>query len=113
MENQTERPWGYYRVLHEVPGMKVKELTVDPGKSLSMQRHFKRAEYWIVSEGSAVVNSQLDSGYATPSVTLQTHQEYRVPVRAWHQLTNPFDRPVKIIEIQYGEACVEEDIERK
>lgn len=113
MENQTERPWGYYRVLHEVPGMKVKELTVDPGKSLSMQRHFKRAEYWIVSEGSAVIYSQLDSGYATPPVTLQTHQEYRVPIQAWHQLTNPFDQPVKIIEIQYGEQCVEEDIERK
>jgi quercetin dioxygenase-like cupin family protein len=46
---RTERQWGYYRVLHEVPGMKVKELTVDPGQSLSMQRHQHRAEYWIVS----------------------------------------------------------------
>jgi D-beta-D-heptose 7-phosphate kinase/D-beta-D-heptose 1-phosphate adenosyltransferase len=34
---KTARQWGYYRVLHEVPGMKVKELTVNPGKSLSMQ----------------------------------------------------------------------------
>ena len=40
---KTERPWGYYRVLHEVPGMKVKELTVEPGQSLSMQRHDLRA----------------------------------------------------------------------
>jgi cytidyltransferase-like protein len=52
---KTSRQWGYYRVLHEVPGMKVKELTVNPGKSLSMQKHHLRAEYWIVSEGSAIV----------------------------------------------------------
>ena len=110
---KTERQWGYYRVLHEVPGMKVKELTVDPGKSLSMQRHHHRAEYWIVSEGEAVVNRQMESGYALPSVNLRKHVEYQVPVREWHQLTNPFDIPVKVVEIQYGENCIEEDIERK
>jgi cytidyltransferase-like protein len=110
---KTERQWGYYRVLHEVPGMKVKELTVDPGKSLSMQRHFARAEYWIVSEGQAVVNSMMNGGYTLPPTTLHTHQEYKVPVKGWHQLTNPFNIPVKVVEIQYGEQCIEEDIERK
>lgn len=110
---KTERPWGYYRVLHEVPGLKVKELTVNPGQKLSMQKHNHRAEYWIVSEGQASVQSQMNSGYAMPAVTLREHVEYRVPVGEWHQLTNPFDVPVKIVEIQYGEQCVEEDIERK
>jgi mannose-6-phosphate isomerase-like protein (cupin superfamily) len=93
--------------------MKVKELTVDPGQSLSMQRHQHRAEYWIVSEGECVVNSQLSSGYALPPTHLHPHQEYRISVGEWHQLTNPFDVPCKIVEIQYGEQCVEEDIERK
>ena len=110
---KTARPWGYYRVLHEVPGMKVKELTVNPGKSLSMQRHKLRAEYWIVSEGIAVVNSHLSDGSQLPAKTLKKHEEYKVPVADWHQLTNPFDAPVKIVEIQYGEQCIEEDIERK
>jgi cytidyltransferase-like protein len=110
---KTERQWGYYRVLHEVPGMKVKELTVNPGQSLSMQRHYQRAEYWIVSEGSAVVNSKLNSGYVIPPKTITLHEEYRVPVAEWHQLTNPFDVPVKIVEIQYGKNCIEEDIERQ
>ena len=110
---KTERPWGYYRVLHEVPGMKVKELTVNPGCSLSMQRHYHRAEYWIVSEGTAVVNSQMAGGYALPSTVLVPHEEYKVPVREWHQLTNPFEVPVKVVEIQYGDQCIEEDIERK
>ena len=110
---RTERPWGYYRVLHEVSGMKVKELTVEPKQQLSMQRHNLRAEYWIVSEGNAIVNRIMDSGYVLPPVILQTHDEYCVPVTEWHQLTNPYDVPVKVVEIQYGENCIEEDIERK
>jgi cytidyltransferase-like protein len=110
---RTERPWGYYRVLHDVPGMKVKELTVDPGQSLSMQRHWLRSEYWIVQDGVAVVNSQTDSGYALPPKQLHKYQEYHVPMLTWHQLTNPTDVPLKLVEIQYGERCVEEDIERQ
>lgn len=109
---KTERQWGYYRVLHEVPGMKVKELTVDPGKSLSMQRHQQRAEYWIVSEGQCVVNSMMTGGYALPPTELKKHQEFKIPVTEWHQLTNPYDVPCKIVEIQYGQDCIEEDIER-
>ena len=110
---KTERQWGYYRVLHEVPGVKVKELTVDPGKSLSMQRHKYRAEFWLVSEGKCIVNSMLPGGYAVPPKTLEKHDEYKVPVAEWHQLTNPFDIPCKIVEIQFGEKCDEDDIERK
>jgi cytidyltransferase-like protein len=104
---RTERAWGYYRVLHDVPGMKVKELTVDPGQSLSMQRHWLRHEYWIVQDGVAVVNHE--SG----STQLYKYQEYHVPMLTWHQLTNPSTVPLKLVEIQYGERCVEDDIERK
>jgi cytidyltransferase-like protein len=104
---KTERAWGYYRVLHDVPGMKVKELTVNPGASLSMQRHWLRSEYWIVQDGVAVVNHE--SG----SAQLHKYQEYHVPMLSWHQLTNPSTVPLKLVEIQYGERCVEEDIERR
>jgi cytidyltransferase-like protein len=110
---KTERQWGYYRVLHEVPGMKVKELTVNPGKSLSMQRHNHRAEYWIVSEGEAVVNRATPLGFDLEPAILDKHNQLHVPEQEWHQLTNPYDAPVKIVEIQYGEQCIEEDIERK
>jgi len=108
---KTERPWGFYRVLHEVTGMKVKELTVNPGKSLSMQRHHLRAEFWMVSEGTANVSNQI--GSMLSGKVLEKHKEYRIPVGEWHQLSNPWDVPVKIVEIQYGEQCIEEDIERK
>jgi len=109
---KTERSWGYYRVLHEVPGTKVKELTVDPGQSLSMQRHQHRAEYWLVTTGQCIVNSQMAGGYALPPTHLYPHQEYKIAAGEWHQLTNPFDVPCKIVEIQYGKQCIEEDIER-
>lgn len=109
---KTERPWGYYRVLHEVVGMKVKELTVMPGQSLSMQKHQSRNEYWIVSEGQCIVNSRLDNGYALPPKTLDIHGEFKVNKNEWHQLTNPFATPCRIVEIQYGDKCIEEDIER-
>lgn len=110
---KTERSWGYYRVLHEVPGMKVKELTVNPGCSLSMQKHKLRSEYWIVSEGKAAVDRQMESGYTLPGVNLETHDSLDILVNEWHQLKNTNDRPLRIVEIQYGEQCVEEDIERK
>jgi cytidyltransferase-like protein len=104
---KTERPWGYYRVLHEVPGTKVKELTVNPGCTLSMQRHASRAEYWQVSEGRCVVE-----GEGERQTSLDTHDSYHIPTNAWHRLYNPFDMPCRIVEIQYGPNCVEEDIER-
>jgi mannose-6-phosphate isomerase-like protein (cupin superfamily) len=105
---KNERQWGYYRVLHEVPGMKVKELTVDPGKSLSMQKHQYRAEFWIVSEGIASLKRLGQEGVTV----LQPHHQNTIYPKQWHQLINQTDQPVKIVEIQYGEKCDEEDIER-
>jgi cytidyltransferase-like protein len=110
---RTERLWGYYRVLHEAPGIKVKELTVNPGQKLSMQRHQYRSEYWLVEEGSGIVASELNSGYALPAKDLTIHSNYHVDIGAWHQLQNPYDKPLKVVEIQYGHCCDENDIERK
>ena len=110
---KTDRQWGYYRVLHEVPGMKVKELTVDPGKSLSMQRHQSRSEFWIVSEGQATVNRATPLNFDLPSAELNKHDQLHIINQEWHQLTNPHSHPLKIVEIQYGDQCIEEDIERR
>jgi cytidyltransferase-like protein len=105
---KTSRPWGYYRVLHSIgPGLKVKELTVDPGKKLSMQRHEHRAELWFVGEGEATVNWE----FGEKKIKLHKHET--INLKEWHQLENKTDKPLKIIEIQYGDNCIEEDIERK
>ena len=111
---KTEREWGYYRVLHDVPGLKVKELTINPGKRLSMQKHYNRAELWFIADGEATV-SEYSIVYPTAlqNPHLPKHSTHRIPEEQWHQLANPYDRPVRIIEIQYGDICVEDDIERK
>jgi cytidyltransferase-like protein len=109
---KTERPWGYYRVLHEVPGTKVKELTVMPGQSLSLQRHKNRHEIWHVAEGKCAVEQRMSSGYVLPTVNLEKYSQINIPIDDWHRLYNPFEEPCKIIEIQYGKSCDEEDIER-
>lgn len=110
---KTLRPWGYYRILHDVQGCKVKELTVEPGKSLSMQRHFKRHEFWHVAEGNCCIDSRLPSGYILPTQKLTQFNQVQIPQGDWHRLSNPYDVSCRIVEIQYGEECIEEDIERK
>ena len=104
---KTIRPWGYYRVLHEVEGTKVKELTVMPGKTLSMQRHADRSEMWFITNGSCIV----DFGDGEQARTV--HQFQHIPTGGWHRLYNPFAESCKIVEIQYGMRCDEDDIERR
>jgi cytidyltransferase-like protein len=111
---KTARPWGYYKVLHQVGAeVKLKELTVEPGKSLSMQKHKQRSEFWFVSEGEASVytlnrktDSELVGKFTQFDHTWIANNE-------WHQLVNETLEPLRIIEIQYGSNCSEEDIERK
>ena len=110
---KTLRTWGYYRILHTVDGTKVKELTIDPGKELSMQRHFKRHEFWHVTEGECYLESQMNSGYALPAKKLTQFSQVQILLGDWHRLSNPYNTPCRIVEIQYGEECIEEDIERK
>ena len=110
---KTKRSWGYYRVLHDVSGTKVKELTINPGETLSMQRHAKRAEYWHVSHGACDVFGTMPNGYALPVVLLKEHMNYQIPRGEWHRVANPYEVPCKIVEIQYGEVCAEDDIERR
>ena len=113
IESKVERPWGYYRVLHEVGAqVKVKELTVDPGQCLSMQRHQDRAEHWFVAEGTAEVYTLNRSTDQELLGVFHEHQSLHIQKTQWHQLCNPSDQPLKIIEIQYGDNCKEEDIER-
>ena len=107
-----DRIWGSFYNLFEGEGVKVKELIVDPGKGMSFQKHFKRHEIWLVSQGSCVVNYSKDSPENRKNVTLNKFDKYIVPLGEWHQITNPFNETCRIIEIQYGEEVVEDDIER-
>ena len=107
-----ERLWGSFYNLFEEDQVKVKELVVAPGKGMSFQKHFKRSEIWMVSKGKCIVNYSKDKPDNKKNVQLNKFDHYLVPVQEWHQITNPFKEPCHIIEIQYGEKCIEDDIER-
>ena len=111
--SKTNRQWGYYRVLHtEREEVKVKELTVAPRKKLSMQRHKYRAEHWFIVDGKATVYTFNNSPVYKLIGEFKKHEILNLPRTQWHMLTNETDQPLKIIEIQYGDRCTEEDIER-
>ena len=112
--NKTDRPWGHYSVLHEYePQVKVKELTVDPGQCLSMQKHTQRAEHWFIVSGKAEVYTVNKSTDHELVGVFGKHQSLHIKKGEWHQLCNPGNQPLTIVEIQYGENCIEDDIERK
>jgi D-beta-D-heptose 7-phosphate kinase/D-beta-D-heptose 1-phosphate adenosyltransferase len=111
---KTERKWGYYRVLHENnKEVKLKELTVEPKQYLSMQKHSHRSELWFVAEGTAMLYTINRSSDAELVGKYEKFSTIHIVTDKWHQLANETDQPLKIIEIQYGEKCTEEDIERR
>ena len=109
---KTKRNWGWYRVLDDKPGYKVKELVISPKSKLSMQRHFKRSEHWYVLKGSCDVLTDGKAGLQTVTLKALTHG-YDIGKEVWHQGINETDEHCHILEVQYGEECTEADIERK
>ena len=107
-----ERLWGSFYNLFEEDQIKVKELIVAPGKGMSFQKHFKRSEIWMVSKGSCIVNYSKDDPDNKQNIKLNKFDHYLVQLGEWHQITNPFKETCHLIEIQYGEECTEDDIER-
>ena len=107
-----QRIWGQFFNLFEDNRVKVKELIVQPKKGMSLQKHHKRHEIWLVSEGKCVVNYSESGPEKTNKIYLKMHDSLKIKLGDWHQITNPYDQLCKIIEIQYGEQTIEEDIER-
>lgn len=101
-----ERPWGSFTVLDEAPGYKVKRIDVLPGKRLSYQRHSKRAEHWMVAQGTGKVT--LDGR----EIIVRTGETLDVPVAAAHRIENPGQARLVFIEIQRGDYLGEDDIVR-
>ena len=101
--NIVNKPWGWYDVLLEGKDYKIKTLHIEPGKSLSDQRHFKRTEHWFILEGELSLNGDI----------YHKNDYINIPVKKWHQPANISDKMCVICEIQYGEECIEEDIERR
>lgn len=108
----TQRLWGKYRDLDANGHWKVKELSIDMGKSLSDQRHFKRSEHWHIVDGDLKMDLEFGNGYSTSKV-YKTGESIDIPRLTWHKATNVGNIPVKVIEVWMGSELSEEDIERR
>ena len=106
MHRKVNRPWGFYDTIDMGMRFKVKRIRVNPGASLSLQKHNKRAEHWVVISGTAkIVNDD-------KVLMLNENQSTYIPPGAKHRLSNPGTIPLEIIEVQSGSYIEEDDIER-
>ncbi|MGA7104707.1 MAG: phosphomannose isomerase type II C-terminal cupin domain [Candidatus Deferrimicrobiaceae bacterium] len=101
-----ERPWGYYLVLYEEEGCKVKKILVRPGKRLSLQSHRHRVEHWHVVRGEAIVTRDGEE------IRLRAGHSLDIPQGAVHRIENVGREDVIVIEVQRGTYLGEDDILR-
>ncbi len=101
-----ERPWGSYETLRIENNYQVKVLIINPGGRLSLQKHFKRAEHWVVVAGSPTLT--IDG----VSRVYQINESVYIPREALHRIENFGSEPAKIIEVQVGDYLGEDDIVR-
>jgi cytidyltransferase-like protein len=110
-EPKTERPWGHWSVLKDIGTVKVKELVIKPGYSLSNQKHTLRNEQWFIVSGTISLFKENKMKYGIE--TFVKNDTILIDKGTWHKATNIGEEDCRIIEIQYGDKCIEEDIERK
>ncbi|WP_374469659.1 mannose-1-phosphate guanylyltransferase/mannose-6-phosphate isomerase [Phenylobacterium sp.] len=106
LNRRMYRPWGWYEGVHEGDRFQVKRITVKPGEKLSLQKHFHRAEHWVVVNGTAEVHVDgVDR-------LLAENESVYIPLGSVHRLSNPGKVPLNLIEVQSGPYLGEDDIVR-
>jgi mannose-1-phosphate guanylyltransferase / mannose-6-phosphate isomerase len=104
--NRMFRPWGWYQRIDIGPRFQAKRIHVVPGGRLSLQKHFHRAEHWVVIQGTAEVT-------VDKSVSMVRENEaIHLPLGCVHRMVNPGKIPLEIIEVQIGSYTGEDDIVR-
>jgi len=106
LHRQVFRPWGSYDGLENADGFQVKRLIVNPGAVLSLQKHARRAEHWIVVRGVATIT--LNDEVFDLGVNESTY----IAIGDVHRIANRYDEPAHIIEVQCGDYLGEDDIVR-
>ena len=100
------RPWGYFESIDEGTAYQVKRLMLKPGARISLQRHRRRAEHWVVVAGRAKVTRGAEE------VVLGPNESTYIPLGAKHRLENVGSEALFVIEVQSGDYFGEDDIER-
>ena len=103
---KVARPWGWYDSVDVGERFQVKRIAVKPGASLSLQKHYHRAEHWIVVKGTAEVTR------AAETFLLTENQSTFIPIGEVHRLRNPGKTELEMIEVQSGSYLGEDDIVR-
>lgn len=106
LHRKVSRPWGWYDTIDIGDRFKVKRIQVNPGASLSLQKHNKRAEHWVVVTGVAEVTC------GEKVITLHENESTYIPLGETHRLANIGSEPLEIIEVQSGVYLGEDDIIR-
>jgi mannose-1-phosphate guanylyltransferase/mannose-6-phosphate isomerase len=104
--NRAYRPWGFYESLIAGDRFQVKRIVVKPGEKLSLQKHFHRAEHWVVVAGTAIVTRDAEE------ILLRENESVYLPLGSTHRLENPGRIPLTLIEVQSGSYLGEDDIVR-
>jgi mannose-1-phosphate guanylyltransferase/mannose-6-phosphate isomerase len=104
--NRSYRPWGYYESLIQGDRFQVKRIVVTPGRQLSLQSHFHRAEHWVVVNGTAKVTRDAET------LIVRENEAVYLPLGCVHRLENPGRIPLTLIEVQSGAYLGEDDIVR-
>ena len=100
------RPWGYYDSIDRGDRFQVKRIVVQPGGTLSLQKHHHRAEHWVVVRGTAEVT------IGTEVKPVHENESVYIPMGAIHRLANHGKIPLELIEVQTGSYLGEDDIVR-
>ena len=100
------RPWGNYRTVDAGDRFQVKRITVKPGGKLSLQKHYHRAEHWVVVHGTAIVQR------GEERMIVRENESVYIPIGTEHRLENPGKLPLQLIEVQSGPYLGEDDIVR-
>ena len=103
---KVHRPWGSYEPIDHGPRFQVKRITVKPGATLSLQKHYHRAEHWVVVHGTALVQR------GEERMLLRENESIYIPIGTEHRLENPGKLPLQLIEVQSGPYLGEDDIIR-
>lgn len=106
LHRKVYRPWGYYDSIDHGDSFQVKRIVVNPGAQLSLQKHFHRAEHWVVVTGTATVRC------GDQTQLLSANESTYIPLGEVHSLANPGKIPLEIIEVQSGSYLGEDDIVR-
>ncbi len=104
--NRAYRPWGFYESLIQGERFQVKRIVVMPGQKLSLQKHFHRAEHWVVVNGSALVTRDAET------LLVRENESIYLPLGCVHRMENPGKIPLTLIEVQSGAYLGEDDIVR-